>query len=324
LYDFLEDSGTSYFTLFHRVYGTTKPLEKRWKWEYFQNPNRSRIKIFVAEEGSELVAATTRMPFELSIENESFPIFFSQDSMVLASYRRKGIMRELYRKASETRSILYSKGATPPMLNLLMKFGYKPVLPNTYLVHYSFPGIVWHKIKGKKGVELAEFNSRHYPDFTTVEKFGPEFDNFWNEVAPKFPGSIKKNSTYMNWRYISIPHKKYIASYRRKYGKIISVLVLGTIGAVGKIVDILWDPMELDEPARSIAFSKHYFKKSGYCKILCWSTFEYLRKSLKSHLFFDRGETPHFSVYSNSLGTDVLTDGRRYHFVDGDGDYDYL
>jgi hypothetical protein len=106
--------------------------------------------------------------------------------------------------------------------------------------------------------------------------------------------------------------------------KITSLVVLGQSGPIGKIVDILWDSECPGEPHRSLRFALKYFKHAGCFKVLCWATHHKLRDALKSCWFFDRKETPCFSTYSASLPMEQFTRGDNFHFVDGDGDYDFL
>ena len=59
-------------------------------------------------------------------------------------------------------------------------------------------------------------------------------------------------------------------------------------------------------------------KKMGHIAL------EELRSNLKKTSFFDRHETPLFSVYAQNLDMSVLSDAKKFHFVDGDGDFEFL
>lgn len=317
-----------YFSLYAKVYKNASTLLRRWQWEYLEHPLSEAFRIIIAEDKGRLIAATTRLPFDIKIHEHVYRAYFSVDSMVDPDYRRKGIMEELYAEATKTMPLLYSKNAMPGMYRLLMKFGYQPIVPNTSLVCYLRPiELALNRINiflpnsGRR----ATFGLTKWPDYTRVNAVGPEFEIFWRNMAPKYPSLVVKDRHYMNWRYIKIPHKQYDVFYRRQAnGAITSVVVLRVDGRIGKIVDLLWDPDDRTEPEYTLSFSKDFFKSQGCAKAICWCTYQSLRHALKKRFFVDRGETPQFSVYSTSMDIPTLANGSRFHFVGGDGDGDYL
>lgn len=326
LFDLRKDDIQELFSLFSKTYGDSSGFETRLKWEYMQNPRSKEIKIFVAEENGKLAGSTTRLPVDILLEGEIINGAFSVDSMVHPDFRRRGIMKNLYKMSAEIIPVLLSKGTNPGMYNLLMSFGYKPVLPNTYMTTILSPvRWFWWRLKiYKPNRILSNLNLNAYEDFQSVEKFSQEFDDFWKRVAPFYPGIVMRDSAYMNWRYIDIPHRSYTVLYRMRQQKIISMVVLGGTGASGKIVDIIWDPKEKSEPTYTIKFAKRYFRKRGFIKLSFWGTLARVRESLKQNFFFDRGETPRFSVYTSPDKIDRFADGNNIHFVEGDGDSEYL
>ncbi|MFZ1985152.1 MAG: GNAT family N-acetyltransferase [Desulfatitalea sp.] len=320
-----EDSAL-YFELFRKVYGNTAPLENRWQWEYVGHPLREELIIYAVQDGPDLAAVTTRLPFDLKVGDRIVRCYFSVDSMALSSYRRQGLMRSLYELAMREMPLLYSKGAVPGMYNLLLKLGYQPITPNTYLVNYLAPfKLLFARVAGRPpAVRSSAKAFQAGADMLAVDRFGAEFDSFWERSAKGMEGIVVKNAAYMNWRYRDIPHKKYAAYYGIQAGKITSLVVLGRNGSIGKIVDILWDGECPGEPDRALRFALKYFRHAGCFKVLCWGTQRKLREALGARRFFDRKETPRFSTYSASLPMAQFTRGEDFHFVDGDGDYDFL
>lgn len=319
----------AYFSLYRKVYEDTSSLTRRWQWEYRENPLADDIKFMVAHSGGRLVAATTRLPFDIAIGGQVHRAYFSVDSMVDPDFRRMGIMERLYEDAGQTMPLFYSKGTMPGMYKLLMKMGYQPVLPNTFLVCYFKPLQLIMKRLGLSGNRTADtqvLSDEHVPNgFIAIRQFGEEFDSFFQSTTDVFYSRVVKGSRYMNWRYVRIPHKTYQFFYRKdKQGKIAAAVVLSIAGSIGKIVDIHWDPANPAEPERTISLSKTCLRRLGCTKVLCWCTYQPLRVKLKKQLFFDRGETPRFSVYSTSMNLSQLVNGSRFHFVDGDGDHDIL
>ena len=213
--DFQNEPVERLFELYEKIWGSSN-LRERWKWEYINNPKSDQIKVLIAEDGDRLVGATTRLPFEILIDGKLQLAYFSVNSMADAEYRGRGIMGTLYKKSAEIIPLLYSKGTTPGMYRLLMKLGYTPVVPNTYMVSLLSP-IKWVLRKLKLPIPLKKKPLQHEDtaEFDDIREFGDEFDDFWNRVAGQYPGIVIKKKDYMNWRYIDIPHRDYEAYFHK-------------------------------------------------------------------------------------------------------------
>ena len=312
--------------LANATYGDASKIICRWQWETVENPLCREVKVFGAKHSSMLVGATVRLPFVLELERRQVHTAFSVNSMVHPDFRRLGIMESLYYESLKHFPVLFSKGTMPGMYKLLLKIGYQPLLPNTTLTSVLAP-MKW--IGWRTGIyhPVSELKSNTYKNsenFRIVKSFGDEFDEFWGRAKATLRATVVKNQAYMNWRYFQIPHRKYVAFYRYHGGTIVSCFVLGHIGSTGKIVDILWDQNQKDEPSFSIKFAKSFLKKCGFIKASCWCTYAPLRNALKHHLFVDRGETPHFSYISKNDKVQFGNIASDLHFVEGDGDAEYL
>lgn len=323
-YDFHEEDPLPLIRLKEAVYGA--PVERsRWEWQYLRSPFSTDIQVFVAECGTELAGATTRLPFDLRRGGETVRAYFSVESMVHPDYRRRGIMKSLYRQTADVMPLLYSKGTNPDMYELLIGFGYKVVRPNTYLVKYLSPWkLALQRYDLYKATPRFSDQGAREDGFEPVRTFGQEFDDFWGRVAGGFPGIVVKDSAYMNWRYVEIPHKKYHLYYKVKEGKIVCALVLRTGGYACWIVDLIWDPAAGDEPGATVRTWARTLKEQGYLKMICWGTYRSFREALIRNGFTDRGTSPRFSVFAFPETIEASADAENLHFVDGDGDSEYL
>ena len=311
--------------LYEETYGKTIGMEKRWKWEWACNPNKDDNRIYVAESDDCIAGATYRWPFELITDGRKIKTAFSVNSMVHPNFRRMGIMEKLYKKSFDDFPILFSKGTMPGMYRLLLKIGYLPLAPNTIFTSIVSPfcWMIWRIGLKKISPRIDKLSETDFSEYKLILRFDEKFDQFFTKIHKSFYGIINKNKEYMNWRYFDIPIRKYKIFNRVVDSKIVSYIVLGSAGSTGKIVDLLWDHDQKDEPRKSIRFAKRFFRKSGFIKVSCWCTYTKLRESLKKQFFFDRGETPNFSYYSKDPNF-TIDDVGKYHFVDGDGDFEYL
>lgn len=298
----------------------------RWEWGYLRTPPSNQPRIYIAEAGNELVAATSRFPFRLQFEGQTIESFFSLDSMVHPDWRRFGLMERLYRRTFEEMPVLYSKGTTPSMYRLLRKLGYRDVLPNTILVRYLSPVRLLLRKAGFIKTLRTVPSGKELPDgFAPIQVFGEDFDRFMERISKRFNGIVLKKSRFMNWRYVEIPHRRYTCCYRKnKAGEIAVVLVFRIDGPSCSIVDISWDPVDSEEPGNAIRSLCIFLKERRIAKVTCWGTFGRLRDVLRRNGFLDRGETPRFSVRNDGSILGTLVDGGKFHFVDGDGDSEYV
>lgn len=326
LFDIAKENKNQLFELYKAVYGDASLYIERWKWEIEQNPNIEDIKILIAEYKNSIVGATTRLPFKIKINDRILNSAFSVNSMVHPDFRRKGIIQELYNMSFEIYPLLYSKGTVLGMYKLLMKMGYQAVEPNTFMVSIisflRWP--LWRLGIYKPSVNIDDIYIDNDKGFYNIEEFRDEFDDLWGRVSSLYSNIVVKNSAYMNWRYLNIPHKQYRMFYRQDNNNIVSMAVISQSGTTAKIVDILWDKTIKDEPFYTIKYIKEICKKCGFLKILCWTPMSQLREALKKNLFVDKGETCTFSFYTRNESIEYFSNGADFHFVEGDGDSEYL
>lgn len=326
LLDFHKEDCSDLFRLFKLTYGNDEPLRRRWQWQYLDHPRTKDIQVLVAEADGKIVGFTSHFPMDVMFRGKVLQSYHGSGSMIDPTYRRQGIMWGMVAKRAKLLPLYYARGIAPKMYELLMKFGYTPIYPNNYMISIvSKPRWLLRKIKlySKPGQLRPETVEAH-PEYRLLEKFGDEFDEFWNRIATKFHLIVVKDAAFMNWRYTDQPYIDYRFLYRKINDRIVSVMVLKETGHIGKIVDIIWDPDISTEPNDSIAFAKKLFKKSGFTNLYCWGTHKSLRDALTKNGFINLKESPLFCVSTKHKEIDQLSDGDKLHFVDGDGDYEFL
>lgn len=313
------------FSLFDTVYGDSSAIRMRWCWEIMQHQESKDIKIFIAEHNGRLVGMTMRMPCILLLQEKQSRAYFASNSMVHPDYRGKGIIGELYSMAAKYGEIQLSKGTAPAMHEVLLKMGYQDVSQTNYQVCILSP-VRWFLAKLNKTSTTGPQNAEPFQAagaFTEIFSFTQDLDGFFHSALSGVGGGVLKNAEYMNWRYISIPHRKYRVFVRIKAEKVISIAVLRIERATAYLVDILWDSTATDEPSETISFLKRTARGSGACKLIAWSSLKTLRHELKRKLFFNSSDSPSFSWFQCDK-KDYKYDIANKYFVHGDGDIDYL
>ncbi len=326
LFDFHREDLSQLHNLFILTYGEVDSFKQRWKWQYLDHPQTKNIKMIVAEDGEKLVGTRSLFPQQIMLQGSKIQGVVSSDTMVHPDYRRRGIMDEIVNRSLDVAPVAYAKGVNPGMYTLLMKRGYKPIRPNTFMRSIvSISKMVLARFDLYKRVPV--FEKLHFDptsEFQYAESFGPEFDTFWRRIAPSYFGIWVKNSDYMNWRYVNQPYIDYHAFYHKRNGEIVSVVLLRQKSLSGYIADIIWDPQVPTEPQASIEFAKKYMGDMGFKDIYAWATQETLRKCLRKFSFRRLESRLNFCVHAAPDLVGMLSQGKDFHVVHGDGDNDFL
>jgi GNAT superfamily N-acetyltransferase len=297
-------------------------------WEYLRHPRREEIRVFVVERGGVVVASTTRLPATLRANGVDSPVFFNIDSMVHPAHRRRGFMRDLYRFAREQLgggAAFFSKGSSTHIYPLLMSIGHREILPNTYLV--SYPSAArWlmsrlHLHSPSPQAHRAALVG--FDDFHPIDRFGPDFDAYFERVSRKLSVIFCRDAAFMSWRYLGVPHRRYLCFKRTVGDQIVSVVVVALNGDQGQVVDLLWDLEHDEEPERTVRFTQALFDEHEVVRVSCFATHPRLRETLLRSGFVDRGDTPQFSAFFRPGYEAAFAPGSELHVVDGDGDTEF-
>ena len=326
-YDFVnEGTDPRLFDLFAATYGDAEPLKVRWKWQYEQHPQKADIKMVFVEDGDRLIGMTSFIPIFLVVEGKTVPAWHGATAMVMKEYRRQGISTVMTQMFADELDVLIGKGVDPRQFAVILKFGWKQIKPDNNLVKVlSKPKWILRKTRlYSRAGKFLKPGGGFDEDFEVVERFGGEFDEFWQEVAPHYPAIVAKNSAYMNWRYIDIPIKKYFCIYRKENGRVKSVIILRDMKHLGNVVDMIWNPQDEREPDDTVRFTARYLKKSGFTNSYCFATLKSFRDSLRKHGYMYIKDSPLLAVYGEPEFMARMADGHLTHFVNGDSDHEFL
>lgn len=313
------------FKLYETVYGDAASLRQRWRWELLERPDHGELKIHVAWHEDELVAMTVRIPCPLVVAGAARRAFFASHTMVDPAYRGQGVIASLYARAQRDTELQLSKGTAPGMYRVLLKMGYREVVPSNYLVCLLAP-LRWGA--GKLFPNLLppvreSFGALREGEFSRISRFTEEHATLVHAGIDGGKGGVVKSVAFLNWRYFDVPHRKYHVLVRKIEGATVAMAVVRLAGTTATLVDLRWGGQVADEPAASIRFAKSFARKAGAVKLVSWGTSRVLRQALRRQLFFDRGETPRFSFYPADASLSEV-DWTQMHLVHGDGDTEYL
>jgi hypothetical protein len=210
---------TAILALFNEVFGEDDPefrprTLEQWRWLYERNPAGRHVMLAV-EPGGRVVAQYACLPVRAKVGDEVVIAIQGVDSMVHADYRR-GLRRE-GAFLQTARAYFVTMGRWPPC-----GFGYG--FPNrrafpvgVRLIGYvpvvkPVPTLYRNFFESGDDDEVGRAHAGA-ADVVEVERFGPEMDELWARLAPRFPMAIVRDHAYLAWRYDGcpwIPHRKFL------------------------------------------------------------------------------------------------------------------
>lgn len=239
-------------TLFRQVYGWCIS-EEEWQWRYLLNPTRV-MAISLAEANNKIIGQYASLPVFVRFKGKDLLAAQIVNLMVHPDYRSQGLFVAMGNQ--------FHKEACKKGISLIYCF------PNESSAHGFFDRLGWQKacwtpflfrplkapwpLKRFFGSPRASQKSSHKAHITELHHFDERFDVFWEKVKDDYPIMIRRDSTYLNWRYVQKPGADYSMMALEREGQILAFLVVGTSFKMGKKIGIIAEMMSLKEPSISI------------------------------------------------------------------------
>lgn len=209
--------------LFEKVFRKTMSY-KEWKWKYLDNPNRHEIPFtLVFEEDGKILGHTSLWVHKAVIDGEQKQIGLRIDTMVDPDARGKGIYRKLSERLivdaeKEGISLLYGFPA-PKAKELQIRYIGAHHLTDVHRwVYMNKPfSVAASKIKLLKVFSFLDpiyrffkrpFKKRSKKVDQYIQKVNT-FDREFSFSALDEQVFLKRDTTYLNWRYVHHPINKY-------------------------------------------------------------------------------------------------------------------
>lgn len=319
LFDLNNEDPEQLWALFRDVYGTDGNARKRWNWEVEQHPLKDRVRIFVAEAEGKIVGMTVRLPIQLVTADKIYDAEFGVNTMVHPDFRRQGVVKSLYQKAIEGGNLQLSKGAMPAMVRQLEAMGYREIpAAKTYVFLLAPARWLFLKITGRHFI-LPKF---HLSNLKSNYSQITDFSEIAEGVSSGSTLSGHRTAAFMNWRYRDIPHRNYECFVRTSESLIIAWFVLRFSESTAFLVDLSWLP-EKESLKNLVQSAIRTARSCGAVKMIYWGTLLQVTKEMKRQGGWERPVQPGFRYFSRDRFWDDVQ-WENAHFVQGDGDYDYL
>src|SRR5262245_43673962 len=314
----------------------------RWDWLHGRNPfNPSgRPGIWVAREGPTVVGHCVTQPVRVSLKGLEVDGAWGSDAMVVPERERQGLGEALLRTwdrnsgaaltadlSQETRDLLdrmrWPESSTVPCLvkPLTRRAVRVPSLPT--FVNRALSGLVY---------PIVQVVARSRPlraECQPIRRFDGSFTALWERLAPKFDLAVRRDASYLNWRFVEPPHVRYSLVALKRQGELHGYAVYRhrhePLGRATLLVDFLVDPDDVSGLKTLLRWVDRAARAEDSDKVRCSVMHGAFRRVLRRNGYFNVKSTLDVCVKVNAVqvpkGFYEDTDG--WHITSGDSDQDH-
>ncbi len=329
--------------LYRRVFGhdSADANRLRWEWQYRRNPNGQPggPLIWIAREGQTIVGQYAAMPVRVAVKGREIDGAWGMDVMVAPERQRQGLGEDLFRTwdravgaslglgLSEASARLFQKmrwpdvGPVPCLVKPLSRRALRrptwPVSLNRFVSAVTLP---WIRL-------IARARPLH-GEVRALRQFDESFTRLWEQISPKFDFAIRRDSAYLNWKYVQAPHVRYSRAALWRDGEPAGYVVYRHVqeprGRVTLLVDFLADPDDQAGLVTLLRWIDREARAADSDKIRTFAMHEGFRRLLRKSGYYSVKSTMEFVAKINAIDLPAsfykTTDA--WHVTLGDSDQD--
>src|SRR5688572_2183775 len=329
--------------LYRRVFGidSADANRLRWDWQYRNNPHRPTDGplIWVAREGQTIIGQYATMPVKLSVQGQEIDAAWGMDVMVAPERQRQGLGEVLFRTWDRNVGASLGLGLSESSYRLFLKMRWPDVGPVPCFVkpltrralrRPNWP-LGLNRLVSAITLPFVKIVARNRPlraEVRLLQRFDESFTELWESVAAKFDLAVRRDASYLNWKYTTAPHVRYsIAALRRNdqnVGYAVYRHVVEPRGRVTLLVDFLTDPDDLDGFSTLLGWVDREARRADSDKIRAFAFHAAYGRGLRKSGYFQMKSTMGLVVKVNAVEVPPAfyehTDS--WHITLGDSDQD--
>lgn len=332
------------FRLYQEVFGATltDSSRRRWRWQYLDNPQTGPDgpEIWVAREGDTVFGQYASMPVRLQWAGREVRASWGMDVFLRPEARGRGIGARLFTTWSDHVEVALGLGLTPSSYGLFKKLRFDDVGPVPFFQKVLDPvavarrrlGDAWARPAGallRLGLGLFHPESAlpaAAVEVQPVTGFSNEYDTLWERCRDGYAMCVRRDGSYLNWKYAKSPEKQYAIREARKGGVLSGYSVARQHELeglrIGWLIDVFAHPDDHATKQALIATTLDSFRAQGVARAQAFSMNAALAQDLLRRGFL-RGRSPmQFCVRSRVENGPAFRELGRWHVVFGDSDMD--
>jgi GNAT superfamily N-acetyltransferase len=329
--------------LYRRVFGpdAADASRLRWDWQYRLNPHAPADGpvIWVAREGPTIIGQYATMPVALSVKGSEIEGSWGMDVMVAPERQRQGLGELLFGTWDSQVGAAMGLGLSPSSHRLFQKLRWPEVGPVPYFVkpltRRAFRRASWptgvNRLVSAVTLPYVKYVARARPltgEVRLIRRFGADFDELWQRVAPQFDLAVRRDARYLQWKFVSPPHVRYSIAALLRGGRAEGYIVYRHTreprGKVTLVADFLVDAADTVGLATLLRWVDREARAADSDKIRCFAMHAGFRRVLKREGYAQAASTLQFVAKINAvpLPSDFYDNTDRWHVTLGDSDQD--
>ena len=329
--------------LYRRVFGidAAEASRLRWDWQYHRNPNNpgSGPEIWVAREGPALIGHYATMPVKLSVQGTDIQGSWGMDVMVAPERQRQGLGEVLFRTWDRHVGAALGMGLSDSSYQLFRKLRWPDIGPVPCFVkpltRRALRRANWplglNRLVSAITLPFVKIVARNRPlraEVRLLQRFDESFTELWESVAAKFDLAVRRDASYLNWKYTSAPHVRYsVAALRRderNVGYAVYRHVVEPRGRATLLVDFLTDPDDHEGFTTLLGWVDREARRADSDKIRGYALHAGYSRTLRKCGYFQVKSTMQLVVKVNALEvpSTFYDETGKWHITLGDSDQD--
>jgi hypothetical protein len=330
-------------TLYRRTYGAdaAEAIRLRWDWQHRRNPYNptGQPGIWVAREGPTVVGQYPTLPVRLSLKGLEIEGAWGAGAMIAPERDRQGLDEALIRAWDRNTGAVLAFGPSEQPRAVIDRLHWPPsrVVPSfvkpltrraARVPHLPTP---FNRLISAMIYPAVQVVARSRPlraECEPIRRFDSAFTALWERLAPKFDLAVRRDASYLNWRYIEPPHVRYSIVALKRQGEIHGYAVYRhrhePLGRVTMLVDFLVDPDDVSGLKTLLRWVDREARAEDSDKVRCSVMNAAFRRVLRRNGYFTVKSTLEVSVKINAVqvprGFYDNTDG--WHITSGDSEQD--
>jgi hypothetical protein len=331
-------------TLYRRMHGTdaAEAVRLRWDWQHRRNPYNSTglPGIWVAREGPTVVGHYPTLPVRLSLKGMEIEGAWGTGALIAPERDRQGLDEALVRAWDRNSGAVLAFGASAQSRGIMDRLHWPPshVVPSLVkpltrrALRFPHLPMPFNRVISALVYPVVRVVARSRPlraECEPIRRFDNSFTALWERLAPKFDLAVRRDSPYLNWRYVEPPHVRYSIVALKRQGEVHGYAVYRhrhePLGRVTMLVDFLVDPDDVSGLKTLLRWVDRAARVEDSDKVRCSVMHGAFRRVLRRNGYFNVKSTLDVSVKINAVqvprGFYDDTDG--WHITSGDSDQDH-
>jgi len=330
-------------TLYRRTYGAdaAEAIRLRWDWQHRRNPSNptGQPGIWVAREGPTVVGQYPTLPVRLSLKGLEIDGAWGAGAMIAPERDRQGLDEALIRAWDRNSGAVLAFGPSEQPRGVIDRLHWPPshVVPSFVkpltrrAVRVPSLPTPFNRLISAMIYPVVQVVSRSRPlraECEPIRRFDSAFTALWERLAPKFDLAVRRDASYLNWRYIEPPHVRYAIVALKRHGEVHGYAVYRhrhePLGRVTMLVDFLVDPDDVSGLKTLLRWVDREARAEDSDKVRCSVMNGAFRRVLRRNGYFNVKSTLEVSVKVNAVqvprGFYDSTEG--WHITSGDSEQD--